>query len=98
MTNTYHNSGIWRRFMRIWAEGSETFNRDNNLEDIGIYIPKYPGANDHESRINGFQGIVDVLYEANLSFLGKTNPEIREDFVEALLDAGLNNQYGWPHW
>ena len=94
--NAYHNSGIWRRFMRIWAEGSETFNRDINEEDIGIYIPKYPGADDHESRVNGFRGVVDVIHEANLSLFGKTSPEIREDWVEAILDAGLNTTYGWP--
>ena len=89
-TNKYHNSGIFRRFMRVFAEGTGTFSQDGNSEYLGIEIPPFPGGDDKERLKNGFDKVVDVLYEANLSLHGKPRAKIRE-FVDALAEAGTNN-------
>lgn len=73
--DAHNNGAIWRRFARLLAEGSGTFDVDQNSESTGI---QFAGI--------GYAAAARVVHEATLNL--STSTTLR-DWLRLLLSAGL---------
>jgi len=70
----HFNRFVWTRFLRVLAEGTATFNKDGNGEDVGVSFTSF-----------GVTGTTRVFYDAVLHANSQMN---LRDWVERLKSAG----------
>lgn len=78
----YNNRSIWLRFLRVLAEGSDTFHGDGNGEDVGL---TFDGL--------GLKTAAQVFYDALLEVSESSTPiDLAEMLVAAAADIGKTTE------
>jgi len=78
-----HNNGnVWSRFLRVLTEGTDTFDSDNNYEQLGI---NFDGI--------GIDNTISIIYDATMKITNSTN---LEDWINYLREAANENGFYQP--